>query len=219
MPELQLSSRAAFAGLVAPTSTGGGVLALDRDGIGLATVLVRKGRGDTLNTRVRERFGIELQDRPRRVAAGDVAFVGTGPGAWLATCEGAGNAFAASLARNLGEWASISDQTDGYAVLRLSGARVRDTLAKLVPIDVHPHVFKPGDVASTVAAHTGVILWRLDDGADGTPGFEMAVFRSLARSFWHAVAESAAEFGLVLAQQDREEPGRTSKAQSTAPAS
>jgi sarcosine oxidase gamma subunit len=53
-------------------------------------------------------------------------------------------------------------------------------------------------VASTVASHIGITLWRLDDAADATPVFEVAVFRSLAGSFWHALAQSAAEFGLSV---------------------
>ncbi len=44
----------------------------------------------------------------------------------------------------------------------------------------------------------GVTLWRLEDHSDGTPVFEIVVFRSLAGSFWHALSESAAEFGLVM---------------------
>lgn len=124
--------------------------------------------------------------------------MGLGPESWLASCEFAGNEFAVSLQESIGAPASISDQSDGYAVLRLSGSKVREMLAKLIPIDVHPRAFRPGDVASTVASHMGVTLWRLHDAADGSPVFEMAVFRSFAAAFWHALSESAAEFGLFV---------------------
>ena len=93
--------------------------------------------------------------------------------------------------------AAVTDQSDGYAVLRLTGPRLRDTLAKLIPIDVHPRAFKIGDVAATVAFHVGATFWRLDDGPDGAPVIEVAVFRSLAGSFWHALSDSAAEFGFA----------------------
>jgi sarcosine oxidase subunit gamma len=43
----------------------------------------------------------------------------------------------------------------------------------------------------------GVTLWRLPDAPDGSAVVEIAVFRSLARSFWHALAQGAAEFGLI----------------------
>ena len=45
----------------------------------------------------------------------------------------------------------------------------------------------------------GAILWRLPDHGDGSPVFEIAVFRSMAASFWHFLSLSAAEFGLKVA--------------------
>jgi sarcosine oxidase subunit gamma len=176
--------------------SGAGVAAVVRDGLGLATLLARKGASQRLAERVRERFGTELAVVPRRAgASSDVAFVAVGPGAWLAISERAANELAARLAGDLDGLASVSDQSDGYVVIRLTGGRVRNALAKLIPIDVHPCAFEIGAVASTVAAHMGVTLWRLADEPDGAPVFEIMMFRSLARSFWHALAEAAAEYG------------------------
>ncbi len=198
MPESGWAPRSAFAGLAAASAAGRGVLVSDRDGLGLATVLARKAQLGALAARVREHYGMDLPDGPRRAAAGETAFVGTGPGAWLATCERGANAFAASLAQVLGATASVSDQSDGLAILRLTGPNVRDVLAKLVAIDVHPQAFRPGDAAGTTLSHMGVTLWRLEDGGDGAAVFELAIFRSLAGSLWHALDASAAEFGLAV---------------------
>lgn len=196
-PHTILIPRAAFAGLSAASSACGGVIAHDRDGLGIAIVMVRKGQSEALKRRMRERFGIDLPHQPRRAVAGDLALAGTGPGMWFATSDRSGNAFAASLAQTIGDLASVSDQSDGYAVLRLSGPKVRDALAKLVPIDVHPRAFEVGDVASTVAVHISATLWRLEDEIDGSPAFEIAVFRSYAHDFWHAVHAAAAEYGFA----------------------
>jgi heterotetrameric sarcosine oxidase gamma subunit len=197
MPDLDpaLTPCSPFAGLPVALTSGHGLIVSDRDGLGLATILVKKGKRAALERHIHEHFRLELPQGPRRTAAGNVALAGTGPGAWLATHERGGNAFAASLTKAIGDLAAVSDQSDGYAVLRLSGLRVRDTLAKLVPIDVHPCVFKVGDVATTVAAHIGATLWRLEDGPDGSPVFEISIFRSFAGSFWHMLSDSAAEFG------------------------
>jgi len=199
-PHPILIARPPFAGMTAGPSTNLGVTISDRDGLGIATILARKGRIAALAQRMREQFSIELPQGPHRTAAGHLALAGTGPGAWLATSSRGGNAFAQTLRETIGEVASVSDQSDGYAVLRLSGPKVRDTLLKLVPVDVHPRTFKVGNVASTVASHMGVTLWRLEDGNDGASMFEIAIFRSLAASFWHAAIESAAEFAIVTAQ-------------------
>ena len=196
-----LIARAPFMDLDAASAASGsrrGVIVGDRDGLGLATVIARRGQIEALAQRIRERYEIELPRGNVRKEAHGVAFAGLGPETWLATSEMGGNEFSASLREEIGALASISDQSDGYAVLRLSGTKVRDTLAKLILIDVHPRAFKPGDVASTVASHIGITLWRLDDAADGTPVFEIAVFRSLAGNFWHVLTQSAAEFGLSV---------------------
>ncbi|MGB6310493.1 MAG: sarcosine oxidase subunit gamma family protein [Steroidobacteraceae bacterium] len=200
MAEAALTPRSAFFGLTHAVGTGSGVIATDRDGLGLATVAVGRSHDTAVAHRVKERFGLQLPHGPHRAAAGDIAFAGTGPGVWLASRELGGNAFAAILRQEIGDLAAVTDQSDGYAVLRLAGPKLRNALAKLVPLDVHPATFKPGDVASTVASHMGVTLWRLDDAADGAPVFELAVFRSLAGSFWHALSTSAAEFGLSVAE-------------------
>jgi methylglutamate dehydrogenase subunit D len=197
MADAALIPCAAFSGWAHSVGAGGGVIATDRDGLGIATVAVRRAQGPALARRVQESFGLLLPAGPRRAAAGaGVAFAGTGPGVWLATQERGGNEFATLLQEKIGDVAAVTDQSDGYAVLRLAGPKVRDTLAKIIPLDVHPAAFRPGDVASTVAAHMGVTLWQLEDAADGSPVFEFAVFRSLAGSFWHALSLSAAEFGL-----------------------
>jgi sarcosine oxidase subunit gamma len=184
-------------GAVPVSGSGAGVTAVVRDGLALATVLARKGVSQRLTEGVRKRFEVELPTVSQRTAASDVAFAGTGPGAWLAIAENGGNEFAARLMGDLDGLASVSDQSDGYVLIRLSGARVRDTLAKLIPIDLHPRAFEVGAVASTVASHIGVTLWRLADEPDAAAVFEIVMFRSLARSFWHALAEAAAEYGFA----------------------
>jgi len=200
MVDPTVNPRSPFAGFSLAAAKGkSGVIVADRDGLGIATVLPRKGQTRALEQRVSAHFGIELPRGPRRETAGGTAFVGTAPEAWLTTCELGGNAFALSLREVIGDLASVSDQSDGYAVLRLTGLKLRDTLAKIIPIDLHPRAFRPGDVASTAALQIGATLWRLEDGPDGSPMFDIAVFRSLTGSLWHALSESAAEVGLVMA--------------------
>jgi sarcosine oxidase subunit gamma len=87
--------------------------------------------------------------------------------------------------------ASISDQSGGRTVLRVSGPRARDVLAKGLPIDLHPRVFAPGSAATSAIALMGVQLWQIDD----RPSYDIALFRSLSASFWRWLASSAAEFG------------------------
>jgi sarcosine oxidase subunit gamma len=174
-------------------------VATDRDGLAIARIVARKGRLATLTSRVRERFGVELPQGPRRVETSGLAFVGVGVETWLAVAEdsfASAGKFAASLREATDDLATVSDQIGSYAVLRLTGPRVRDALAKFLPLDLDARVFDPGSAASTIASHVPVTLWRLADGSNGLPVFEIAAPRSYAGSFWHVVMESAAEFGL-----------------------
>jgi methylglutamate dehydrogenase subunit D len=197
MAENPLAARSAFACLLVAVGNGRGVTVMDRDGLGLATLAAHRGRRAALAARIRDEFHVELPSGPTVAVAADLVFAGTAPGTWLAMRDRGGNAFATALAQSTAGLAAVTDQSDGYALLRLTGPMVRAALAKLVPIDLHPREFRPGAVASTVASHMGLILWRLDD-ADGAAVFELAVFRSLAESFWHALAEASAEFGVAV---------------------
>ncbi len=192
-----LAPRAPLENLLAGKRDGDGIGIRARDTLSLATVLVRRGKNAELAERVRQRFGIDLPNGALHTTAGDLGLIGTGPDAWLATREESGADLIRALRNGIGDLASISDQSGAYTVLRLSGLKLRDTLAKMIPIDLHPRVFPPGTVAVTVAGHIGVILWRLDDTAAGSAEFDIAVYRSYATDFWHFLSDSAAEFGLV----------------------
>jgi heterotetrameric sarcosine oxidase gamma subunit len=194
----QLTPLSSFTSFPATAPAGRGVVVTDRDGVGIAVVLVRQGKTAALVQRMREHFGIDLPLGPRCARRPNIAISGIRPGGWLATCDQAGNAFAAHLRETVADLACVSDQSDGYALLRLTGPMVRDALTKLFPIDLHSRAFQPGDVAATLAAHIAITVWRMADASDGCSVFEIAVPRSFAGSFAHALRDSAAEFGLCV---------------------
>jgi len=187
----------AFAGLPTAVGSGSGVLATERHGLAIARIVARSRQSARFAELFRASFGVEPPNGPRRASGGDVAIAGSGPQAWLATRDGAGNGFAQSLRRLLEDCASVSDQSDAYAILRLTGPKVRDTLAKLIPIDIHPRSFHVNDVAHTICGYVNVTLWRLEDTARSDPIFEIWVGRSLAVSLHQAISHGAAEFGFV----------------------
>ena len=124
------------------------------------------------------------------MSRGSVTFAGTGPDQWIASAEGPeAQNFAARVRGRIGLFAAVSDQTDARLVLRLSGPKVREVLAKGVPLDLHPKVFKPGDVATTLVAYIGVQIDRIDET------LQLTAPRSMAGSFWSWLSASAAEFG------------------------
>jgi heterotetrameric sarcosine oxidase gamma subunit len=186
MTDFVMTAQAAFA-RISLSPAGSGVVATEQEGLAIASLSVRHGQRAALQERVAAHFGLALPDDARRVTAGPISAAGTGPGTWLLARDHGGNMLISELKSVVGDTASVADQSDAYAILRLTGPALRETLAKLVPLDLHPRAFKVGDVAATLAAQIGVLLWRIEDGADGHPVVELAVYRSMAASLWHAV--------------------------------
>ena len=162
-----------------------------REALTMASIGATSGKQDALKAAIQSAYGVALPDKPGRVEGNGIAFVWAGPGQWLAVAErGPSRDLEVELKAALPGLASIVDHSDGRVVMRISGPRARDVLAKGVPIDLDPRAFRPGDVAITHASHIGVILWQLDNA----PTYEAALFRSYADSFAHWIEEAAAEF-------------------------
>jgi sarcosine oxidase subunit gamma len=169
-----------------------GITIAERVGLGLATVAARKGHGAALEQAVAEAYGVELPNGSRIVQGPQASFVGYGPGQWQAVSEAlGGEALARDLGQHLKGLASISDQSGGRTVLRVSGPRARDVLAKGLPIDLHPRAFAAGDAATSTISLMGVQLWQVDDA----PTYDIALFRSVSASFWRWLMASAGEVG------------------------
>lgn len=78
------------------------------------------------------------------------------------------------------EGAAVTDQTDGWSVLALSGTGAVDVLARLVPMDLRLGAFPVERAVRTQANHMNVVILRVGDYA-----FEIMGFRSMARTAWH----------------------------------
>lgn len=183
----------AWAGLLSDARSGrpdgvAGLTVEPLEGLALASITAAPESGSTLPDRLEPAFRARPPDRPRVEKGPEAAFVWSGPDHWLAISKRPD--LQARLEEAAGDHGTIVDQTDSRAVLRLTGPRVRDVLAKGCPIDLHPLAFRLGDAAVTLISHVGVQLWRPDD-----EGFVLAVSRSYTGSFWSWLSASAGEFG------------------------
>jgi methylglutamate dehydrogenase subunit D len=195
--ERTLRKVSALAGLAVPGRYGKangapGVTIEERQGLGIATVAARKGQAEALTAAVREAYGVDLPNGSNVARGETVSFIGYGTGQWLAVSGTfAAETLVHEMGKSLAGLASIADQHGGRTVLRLSGPRARDVLAKGLPIDLHPRSFAPGDAATSTISLMGVQIWQVDD----TPVYDIALFRSVSGSFWRWLTASAAEFG------------------------
>jgi sarcosine oxidase, subunit gamma len=114
-------------------------------------------------------LGVDLPTTPNTwVPVGAGRAVWLGPDEWLlsSTTESPEDLEARIRAAVLplgGTAADVSAQRIG---LRLTGARVRDLLAKGCSIDLHPRVFGRGSCAQTALGQAGVVLLALSDTGD-----------------------------------------------------
>ncbi len=81
--------------------------------------------------------------------------------------------------------AALTDQSDGWAALRLEGPSAADALMRLYPLDLRQQAFAVGAVARAPLNHMQSILMHTAPYA-----FDILVFRSMARTAWHE-AEAA----------------------------
>ncbi|ACM38817.1 MULTISPECIES: sarcosine oxidase subunit gamma [Rhizobium/Agrobacterium group] len=108
-----------------------------------------------------------------------------GPGQWFAV----GHASADHAAATFGPTAFLVDQSHGRTLIRISGAPVRNVLAKGTALDLHPDQFAIGSATTTLIGHISVNLCRT-----GEDQFELLVLRGFAESLWDELAGMAREF-------------------------
>ncbi|SPH18778.1 hypothetical protein DEA8626_02322 [Defluviimonas aquaemixtae] len=92
--------------------------------------------------------------------------------------------------------AALTDQSDAWARMELTGPHVAEVLARLVPLDLRAAVFPVGTVARSGLNHMMMILHRTGDDC-----FEIMVFRSMAATaveeIRHAMAARAARTSVL----------------------
>jgi sarcosine oxidase subunit gamma len=150
----------------------------------LTALMPFKGQADALSAALVAAHGVAFP-APGRVTEGDGVLCG-----WT----GRGQAFLAGPApdEGLSRFASVTDQSDAWAVVELTGDGVEEVLARLVPIDLRPASFPEGSAARTLCQHMTVTIWRTGQG------LRIMGFRSMARTLAHEIADAMAS---VVARQ------------------
>jgi sarcosine oxidase subunit gamma len=145
---------------------------------------------DRLLAALQAEFGVAPPTTPCSVRAEGLTLSCLAPDRFLATADRAAN-LPGRLAQSLAGLAAVTDQSDFWMTYIVSGPSVRETLARIVPIDLEPAKFRIGDLALTRGGHIDVRLWRV-----GEESYELAAGRSYAQDFRHAL-EIAGKAGLL----------------------
>lgn len=133
-----------------------------------------QGKAKACGEGLKKAYDIGLPAAGRSTGKAGMRVIWTGRGQYfLVGGQQAGKALA--------KCASLTDQSDGWVVMQLTGASAVDVLARLTPIDLRADVFKRGHTARTELAHMMSIMTRT------TKGFEIMVMRSFAKTAVYSV--------------------------------
>jgi sarcosine oxidase subunit gamma len=160
------------------------------EAFGAALIIADTGGDEQLASAMKAAYGLVPPPARRTAKSSSLELIWAGPRKWLALSQDL--MIASSLPKALQGLAAVSDQCGSYGILTISGRKVRDMLAKGLPLDLHPKSFKPGDAAQSAIAHIDVHIWQTDE----VPSFKLAVGRSVAASFWAWLVHAGSEFGL-----------------------
>jgi sarcosine oxidase subunit gamma len=153
----------------------------------MGSIAFPRSRGPAVAQLLREHAGLAMPEQGRWVGDDALALL------WCAPehCLAVGDAEATGrLAGALDGHALVIDLSGGRVVFRVSGASVRDALARCVKLDLHSRAMSPGCVASTVVAHIGVQIWQID----AVPTYDIAGPVSSAGSLRRVLERSGVHF-------------------------
>lgn len=188
-PGPQPTTYSPLSGLPPPA---GGIDLVARDWVGKLDL-----RGDprdpAFTASVKASLGIDLPLEPNTTCVDDgYTTFWLGPDEWLihTAADQQGAAADALQTALAGQHFALTDVSDYYLVLRMSGARAREVLSKGTPFDVHPNVFAVGACAQTCFGHAAILLHCVDD----TPTFDIQVRWSFAEYLWSYFLDGAKEY-------------------------
>lgn len=148
------------------------------DGTRKLRLQVRPGAGINPDA-IESLLGITLPEGPQEKVNDEPTGYWLGPNDWLLVnpapdIDSISSALRASAG---GATAVVTDMTDAWSIIDISGEDAVARLAEGCSVDLHDSAFPSGRYALTRLQHLPVIIHRLDD----TPRFRILVDRSLAQ--------------------------------------
>ncbi|MBL8689364.1 MAG: hypothetical protein JNL04_09700 [Rhodospirillaceae bacterium] len=155
-------------------------------------VQVMAGRGG--DAAAASAVGSVLPGPGKAEIAGSSMTVWIQPSGWLVIRPRAEEgALARTLASAAGDSVAVVDQGHGRSVLRLSGPKAGDALAKGSRVDLHARAFPPGSAATTSIDHMTVTIVKVDAST-----FDLVLPGNFSEAFVDWLRMAAAEFGYEI---------------------
>lgn len=143
----------------------------------MTSLAANKGQEDALSDALKAAHGMSLPATGRSTGRDSARAIWFGQGQVMVMGPVADPALA--------HHASLTDQSDAWAVMRLDGAEARDVLARLTPLDLRAGQFKRGHSARSLLGHMMCSITRVGEDA-----FLILVFRSMAATAVHEIGQA-----------------------------
>lgn len=165
------------AGALLP-KTLGGVRLREADFAPMTGISPHAGEVAQVSSALEAAHGVSLPG-PGKLVAGDGAMVmWVGRNRWLLIGPEPGE--------GPGAHAALTDQSDAWVTVVISGAAGVEVLARLVPVDLRAAMFPEGSVARTEVYHMPAIIART-----GAEELRVMCFRSMAGTLVHDLVQAA----------------------------
>lgn len=138
----------------------------------MSVIMPYAGKSEAVGTALQKAHGLALPSVNKAEIDGGASVLWFGRGQFLLR--------GAAPDAGLSDLAAVTDQSDAWAVVRLSGAKAVDVLARLVPVDMRLSAFPEKSTVRTDLMHMMASITRL-----GPDSFQIMVFRSMAQTLVH----------------------------------
>ena len=171
---IKLLPKSAAAGLTPIKISNTKIIELDK--LTLTSISAYKGKSEKLSEQLKKSYGMALPHYGRATGREGTRALWFGRHTLLVgpNCD-----------EKLTKFAMLTDQSDAWVVLRMSGDLIEAVLMRLSPVDVRLKTFKTGSVVRTSLIHVNVTMHRI-----GANTIDVYGFRSMAKTLCHELTQA-----------------------------
>ena len=156
----------------------------------IVSMAIPKAKNDAFNKAVKKSFKVERPEIGQftQSKTNNARFLGLQQDQMFVLFDYEGDRAVEEISTKINstdQLAYLSDQSDSWVTLRISGDNCLDALERICPLDIHPSAFTVGSVARTSMEHMATIIIHESEGS-----YLLLSLRSFALSFLHAVTTS-----------------------------
>ena len=171
---IKLLSKTAAAGLTPIKISNTTIIEIDT--LTLTSISANKGKSEKLSEQLKKSHGMSLPQNGRASGREGARALWFGQHILLVGPE---------CDEKLNKFAILTDQSDAWVVLRMSGDLIEDVLMRLSPVDVRLKTFKVGSVVRSGLLHVNVTMHRI-----GANTIDVYGFRSMAKTLCHELTQA-----------------------------